>query len=160
MTFGLRFKAMDALAGVGVAAAARLAATIVVVPIVLIDTELVGTNTTVFGAVEEDAAALAVLVLIALLGAPLVEEIFFRGLFQRALECARPAAQAVALQAVLFGLVHFSPAFGRANVTIMAATATAGVVFGATARSTRRLGPGIAGHAVFNLLPVAFILLA
>ena len=156
--FGLRFRGMDVATGIGVATAARILSIMLVIPIVLADRELAGTNTTMFDVVEGNGAAVALLVLIALVGAPLIEEVFFRGLFQRALECRLPVAAAIGLQAVLFGAVHISPAFGRTNVTIVAATAAAGVVFGITARHARRLGPAIVGHAVFNVLPVLLLL--
>lgn len=91
----------------------------------------------------------AVLVLFLAVGAPLVEELFFRGLLLRSLAAVLPAPAAVGLSGVLFGLAHFEP-------LQFAGLAVVGVVFGILAWYTGRLGPSIAAHVAFNAAAVIF----
>lgn len=104
-------------------------------------------------AVHEVAAARgpgAMVALFALLaiGAPLVEELFFRGLLLRALLGRASAPVAIVVSALLFGVAHFEP-------LQFAGLAAFGVVLGLLAWSTSRLAPGIAAHAAFNAAAVA-----
>jgi membrane protease YdiL (CAAX protease family) len=94
---------------------------------------------------------------VAVIGAPLVEELFFRGLLQRAFYPVLGGVGAVSAQALLFGVSHLNPALGSANFTVIAATAAAGVVFGLAARR-RRLPTAMVGHAVFNGVVVLVVL--
>ncbi|MDQ2754209.1 MAG: CPBP family intramembrane metalloprotease [Actinomycetota bacterium] len=98
--------------------------------------------------------ALTVVVLFAFLaiGAPVVEELFFRGLLLRALLGKShgrrwgPAA-AIVVSGLLFALAHFEALqFGG--------LAAFGVVLGILSWRTGRLGPGIAAHAAFNAAAV------
>lgn len=91
-------------------------------------------------------------------GSPLVEELFFRGLLLRALiggctnfmtRAAVPVA--VVVVGVVFGLVHF-------EALELPALAGFGILLGAIATKTGRLGTGIFAHATFNA--AAFISLA
>jgi membrane protease YdiL (CAAX protease family) len=75
--------------------------------------------------------------------APLVEELFFRGLLQRSLLRWMGPAPAIALQAGVFALTHFQK-------LQFAALFAFGAVLGYVAHRTGRLGPGIAAHMVFN----------
>ncbi|MHB1535089.1 MAG: CPBP family intramembrane glutamic endopeptidase [Acidimicrobiales bacterium] len=84
-----------------------------------------------------------VLLLVLAVGAPVVEELFFRGLLLRALLGAVPAPVAVVLTGVLFGLAHF-------EALQFAGLAVFGMVLAVLARQTGRLGPGMAAHAAFN----------
>lgn len=98
------------------------------------------------GAVHTPAAAVVILLFLAV-GAPLVEELFFRGLLLRALAgWANPVA-AVLASGVLFGLAHFEP-------LQFAGLALFGVLLGAVAWRAQRLGPSIAAHMSFNAVAV------
>ena len=88
-----------------------------------------------------------VLVLFLAVGAPLVEELFFRGLLFRALLGRTPVPVAVAVSALLFGLAHF-------EAVQFAGLAVFGVVLALLAWRTGRLMPGIGAHAAFNLAAV------
>lgn len=157
--FGLRYRRGDWYRGLATSLLARLAAIVVTVLLVIVSEDLAGTNTGIFEDESVDWTLLALFAVSALLFAPFFEELFFRGLIQRALETALPAWAAVGLQACVFGLFHLGGAEGAGNVGVIAATAAAGVLFGVVARRYRRLGVGIVGHAWFNLLPVAVLLL-
>ncbi len=88
------------------------------------------------------AAAVVAVVLLAV-GAPLVEELFFRGLVLRALLPRYGAPVAIVVSAVLFALAHFE------SVQLPGLLGF-GAVLGVLAWRTGRLGPGIAAHAAFN----------
>ena len=114
--------------------------------------DFVGTNTSF---IEDQAATTlgaVVVVLSTIVGAPIVEELFFRGLLQRAM--ARLGVVAVVLQAIVFGLIHVTPSEGLGNVGIVVGVGVFGLVLGLAARHFRRLGPTIIGHAVFNAAAV------
>ena len=92
---------------------------------------------------------------VAIVVAPLLEELAFRGLLQRALSERLPVAWAVVIQAVLFGAYHFTPGLGRSNVPGIVGRAAVGAVLGAAAARWKRLGPGTVAHMMFN---VAFVI--
>ena len=77
-------------------------------------------------------------------GAPVVEELFYRGLVQRALVDRFGPALGIAVGALLFGAVHFS-------WVELPALALVGLVLGILAWRSGRLGPAIVGHITFNL---------
>lgn len=84
--------------------------------------------------------ALAVVV-----GAPLAEELMFRGVIQSRLERAMPAWIAIVLQAVLFGFIHGTPVqIGYAFVM--------GLIFGCIRHRAGSILPTIAAHAAFNAM--------
>lgn len=105
--------------------------------------------------------ALALLGVLVCVGSPLVEELFFRGLFLRGLlGTARgrlgwravPAVLGSAvLSGVVFGLVHF-------EALQLIALSGFGVLLALMACTTGRLGAGIVAHITFNT--VTFVALA
>jgi hypothetical protein len=94
-----------------------------------------------------------------MIGAPLFEEVFFRGLVLRALRSRLRVVPAVALQSLFFGLVHVQPTQGVGTLSVIVATGAIGAVFGVAAVRARRLGAGIIGHALFNGIVVVPLLL-
>jgi uncharacterized protein len=76
-------------------------------------------------------------------GAPLVEELFFRGLLFRSLLGRTPLPVAVVGSALLFALAHF-------EAVQFAGLAVFGVILALMAWRTSRLTPGIGAHAAFN----------
>lgn len=96
----------------------------------------------------DDPLGIALLVLMAVVGAAVTEEICYRGLWLRALQNRFATPVAIAVSAVVFGLVHLDP---------LATPPLA--LFGAVAAwlVTRhgRLGPAIWAHVGFNALAVA-----
>ena len=90
---------------------------------------------------------IAILFLFLAVGAPLVEELFFRGLLQRSLARRFGPVVAVGGSAVAFGLAHF-------EALQLAALILFGLVLGLLADRTGRLGPGIVAHATFNAATV------
>lgn len=98
------------------------------------------------GDVHTAAAATVILVFLAV-GAPLVEELFFRGLLLRSLLGRVPAPAAIFITAVLFALAHF-------EAVQFAGLAVFGLVVGYLAWRTGRLGPSIGAHMAFNAAAV------
>jgi membrane protease YdiL (CAAX protease family) len=84
------------------------------------------------------------LLFVVVVGAPLIEELFFRGLLLRSLGARFGPAWAVAGSAVAFGLAHYEP-------LQFLGLAAFGVVLAVLAWRTGRLGPSLVAHAVFNL---------
>jgi membrane protease YdiL (CAAX protease family) len=116
-------------------------------------------NTEVARHFQHDTAGIAVVLFIGIVGAPLIEELFFRGLLLRGLVDRVPRELAIVIQAVIFGLLHASPVRGIGNVNVIVATATLGIVFGATAAHYRRLGPGMVAHATQNTIALLIVVL-
>jgi membrane protease YdiL (CAAX protease family) len=98
------------------------------------------------GSVHTAAAAIVVLLVLAA-GAPLVEELFFRGLLLRSLLGRIPVAPAIVASALLFALAHF-------EAIQFAGLAVFGIVLGYLAWRTGRLGPSIGAHIAFNAAAV------
>ena len=94
---------------------------------------------------------LVVLVLVVCVGAPIVEELFYRGLLMRSLERRWGAAWAVPVQAVIFGVSH-------AQGIQLPALILFGLVAGILAQRSGRLGPGIFAHMGFNAWTVFALL--
>jgi membrane protease YdiL (CAAX protease family) len=88
-----------------------------------------------------------VLVVFLAVAAPMVEELFFRGLLLKGLMARLPIPAAIVISAVLFALAHF-------ETVQFAGLAVFGVVLAVLAWRTDRLGPSIAAHMAFNAAAV------
>jgi uncharacterized protein len=91
------------------------------------------------------------LVIIVVVGAPLVEELVYRGLVQRSLSVAVGASSGLLLTSIMFSVIHFSPVEYPGLLV-------AGLVFGGCVTLTGRLGPAIVTHAAFNAAGLAMVL--
>jgi uncharacterized protein len=89
----------------------------------------------------------AVLILFLAVGAPIVEELFFRGLLLRSLTRWLGPVPGIAISAVVFGLAHF-------ELLQLPALIIFGLFLGTLAYKTGRLGPGMVAHAAFNAVTV------
>jgi uncharacterized protein len=92
---------------------------------------------------------------IGVLVAPVVEELFFRGVLLRSFRSRLGPAPAIAAQAIVFGMFHFALRYGWGNIGLVLSISALGAVFGVAAHQTRRLAPGMVAHAIVNT--VAFI---
>jgi uncharacterized protein len=151
---GLRVGWADGPRGVGANLAGRLATTLVSIP--LIAAGLTSSNTKIISSQKGSTVGFAVVAVAAVVGAPIVEEMFFRGLLLRSLASRLPFGAAVAIQAVVFGLAHANPSDGWRTLSLVAVTATFGVTQGLFARRWA-LPALMVSHALFNLLPVLII---
>lgn len=151
---GLRARPVDLLIGVG----AGLATSIVVVRLVYLVLELTSvvddSDIDKLGdpaqKLEEIASGpgFLVLALFVGVGAPIMEELFFRGFLQPAAIKRFGAPAGLVLTAVIFGAVHL-------QLLQFPALAVFGLILGLLAHHYRRLGPAIVAHMVFNGLTLA-----
>lgn len=111
------------------------------------DTEQLGDDVQQLSDAAGGLVEFALLGVFVVVGAPIVEEVVFRGLLQGALlRRLRPVA-AVALSSLLFGLAHWQNLETPGLIAI-------GAVFGTLAYRTKRLGASVVCHMTFNLLAV------
>lgn len=113
----------------------------------------VGSNTDVFKQVATGPGQYLVFALVATVGAPVVEELFFRGLLLRSLAGALPPAAAIGVSAACFGLAHISPLLGAGNVSVVVSIFAVGIALGIVARK-HGVGTSAISHATFNLVSV------
>jgi len=118
---------------------------------------LVG-NTEGIGELDVDRTYVIALLITAVVAAPFVEEVVFRGLMMRGLLSRLAVVPAVAVQGVLFGMAHVDPVRGTGNIGLALILAAVGVAFGGAAYLLRRLGPVIIAHAIFNGVVMAIVL--
>jgi membrane protease YdiL (CAAX protease family) len=97
------------------------------------------------------AVGVVLLVLIVGIGAPIVEEIFYRGLVQRSLIRRFGPGWGIAGASVLFGAAHL-------QLLQFPALTLAGALFGVLAYRADRLGPAIVAHVMFNMAAVVTLL--
>lgn len=97
---------------------------------------------------QGSSLGVVLLVLIVVIGAPIAEEIFFRGLVLRAIEKRFGLVAAIAGSSVAFGLTHFQ-ALQFPALTVV------GLIFALLAVRFERLGPAILAHMAFNAVTVA-----
>jgi membrane protease YdiL (CAAX protease family) len=106
-----------------------------------------------------DRGVLIAFLLTAVLVAPVVEELMFRGVVLRGFASVMPAWSAVGLQGVFFGAAHLDPVRGVGNVGLVLVLAAVGTVLGTAAYLLRRIGPTIVAHALYNGAVMAIVLL-
>lgn len=92
-----------------------------------------------------------VLVLVVVVGAPIAEEVFYRGFLQRAMARKLPIWPTMVITSVLFGASHF-------QALQFPALATFGLVLSILAHRTGRLGLNIWAHVGFNATTVVLLL--
>ncbi len=158
--FGLRFRWSDLAIGAVVALAVQL---MVLPGIAFLLRPLLG-EPEVSGPVKDllDQAGgvrFLGLVLSVAVGAPIVEELFFRGLLLRSLQRRFGNGVSVALSALAFGLAHGSALPVDAVVLVMVSLTVFGAILAVLAIRTGRLGAGIVTHAVFNLFTLLYLTL-
>lgn len=98
---------------------------------------------------------LAVFLVAAVVGAPLTEELLFRGLVLRAFEKRFGRVVAVIGSIVAFTLPHFTGSNLDGTLVLFASIGSVGLVFGVVAVMTDRLGPTIVAHMIFNAFGAA-----
>jgi membrane protease YdiL (CAAX protease family) len=114
-----------------------------------------GISSSVFVSHTPSATAIFITALLVCIGAPIFEELFFRGVVQGILTHRVGAGPAIAIQALLFGCAHFQ--YGMtANQAIVriAGITVVGLFLGWLRQSTGRLGAGIFAHATNNTFVV------
>jgi len=149
--FGLRIERQDILPGV----LAGLGSQFLLLPLLYLPFELLNSDLDVSEKARETLGVaggpgLAVLAALVVLVAPVVEELFFRGLLLRTLAQRLPPVAAVAISALAFGITHFQP------VQLLGLVAF-GAVLGTLAQRYGRLGPSLVAHMSFNAASVGVL---
>jgi len=97
------------------------------------------------------------LALVAVVAAPIIEELLFRGIILRSLRSRLAFAPAVVLQGIFFGMCHMSVAYGAGNLGLVVVLSWVGTALGCVALWLRRIGPTMLAHGLFN--GVVFLIL-
>jgi membrane protease YdiL (CAAX protease family) len=153
--FGWRIRPVDLATGVLVAVAAQLFLGGVVAPLL---EPLVGDPEVASRPVEDlvesaGGPRFVGLLLFVSVGAPIVEELFFRGLLLRSLQRRFPNdAVAVVLSSALFAVAHVQALPGGALTLVLVSLFLLAAALAVLSLRTGRLGPGIVTHAVFNAI--------
>jgi membrane protease YdiL (CAAX protease family) len=96
--------------------------------------------------------------IVAVIGAPLFEEAFFRGVLQSTLPARLGVRGIVLVQGVVFGLAHLEPSrTAVSNAMTVVAISVAGVGFGWLMHWSRTLVTAVVGHATFNAIAVGLL---
>lgn len=105
-----------------------------------------------------DRGYVIALLVLAVVAAPLVEEMVFRGVVLRSLLSRTGPVLAVAIQAVLFGMAHFDPVRGSGNIGLVLVLGSVGATLGGAEYLFRRIGPTIIAHAILNTVAMTLAL--
>lgn len=103
---------------------------------------------------DEGTFGLVIAGLMVIAVAPVVEEVFFRGFFYRALRSRFPIAAAALMDGVVFGVIHFN-FDGPDGLLILPPLALLGFIFCLVYERTGSLYPVIGMHAFNNSLAYA-----
>ena len=153
--YAVRFRPIDSV-GLAVGALSQL----VLVPLVYLPLQEIWPDTFNDEKVQETAKDLVdrasggsavLLVVLVVVGAPLVEELFYRGLLQGPLAARYNPVVVVIGVAAVFALIHFRPVEYPGLFAF-------GLVLGVCALRTGRLGMPIAAHVGFNAAGLAVAL--
>lgn len=145
--YSVQFRWSD-LVGIPVGVVAQ----VILVPLVYLPLRAIWPSTFDTSALEETAQELVdaaggwrtvLLVVVVVIGAPVVEELVYRGLLQRSATAKWGTFGGLVAASVFFGVIHLRPV-ELPGLTI------AGLVFGFMLLRTGRLGTPIVAHAAFN----------
>jgi CAAX protease family protein len=153
---GLRMRGVDLALGVGFGAAL-----LVGVGTLALVLERIGIHPHRQGLVdpmERGPLTVVVILFVAVIGAPFVEELFFRGLLLSGLVQRFGVVGGILAQAAIFGAVHLGPTDARGNLGVFLLIAPVGAVLGVLRVRYRRLGTGMITHAVYNAIIVSVAL--
>ena len=159
--FAVRFRSIDLGFGLAGSIAGRFLASAAAAPFSVF---LLHQHTSVdqqrFARVTDTAFGWLVLVLVTCVGAPVVEELFFRGLVQTRLVGRYGAVRGIGITSLLFGAAHLIGWAGPISILYAWSIAAAGVALGTIRHVTGRLGTSMAAHAMFNAQAMALLALA
>jgi hypothetical protein len=155
--YAFRFRWIDLGFGFAGSLVGRLMAGLFVAPIPFPSRSLREADKAVFGESPNGALTWTVFVVVACVGAPLIEELFFRGLVQTRLVGRYGPVIGISIASVLFGAAHLIAWNGAMTFAYAWAIVGGGLVLGTLRYLTGRLGPSIVAHAFFNIQAVLAI---
>jgi membrane protease YdiL (CAAX protease family) len=148
--YGLRFRTFDLL-GIPIGIATQLVLIPAVYWVLRISESEVNQPARRLTDRAGSTAEVVVLVLMVVVGAPIIEELFFRGLLMRSIQARWNDTLALVASSVFFALVHF-------QVVQFVGLVLFGLITGICAQRTGRLGMSILAHAAFNGTAVLMLL--
>ena len=154
---GLAFRKVD-LGWGPVTWLASLGAQIVVAIIILTLHIPLVSNTEGVSKLSGNRTYIVAFAVLAVLVAPIVEELVFRGVILHGLCSRLPPWLAVGLQGILFGAAHVDPVRGVGNIGLVMVLSAVGTVLGGAAYLTRRLAPTMIAHGLINTMAVILTL--
>ena len=155
-------RVVDAALGAGFAVVGIIAVTIAAAVLQAIDKQLLPGGRTDLTDPFDTGRALGIVVvyLIAVVGAPFFEELYFRGLVQGTLTARWGIAVGIVVQALLFAVAHLDPGNGWGNVGTFVIITIVGLGLGTIRYVTKRLPPGMFTHAGYNAVILTLALVA
>jgi hypothetical protein len=148
--FGLGWRPLDIGLGVAGSIAARSTESIVLLPIIILRPHFRTPDVSVFKPFTTGVSGWIVLFLVVCVGAPIVEELFFRGLIQTRLVGRYGPVIGIGVTSVLFGAAHLIGWAGPVTLVYALSIAGAGVALGTMRHLTGRLGTSMMTHCFFN----------
>ena len=151
--FGFRMRWYDVFTGIG----AGLGTQIILIPLLYVPISWFVNIDDLSEPAKEltdkatDPVGVVLLIAIVAIGAPIIEELFFRGLLLRSVQNRFGATIAVAASSLIFGAIHF-------QLKQLPALALFGLVAALLTVRTGRLGPAIWAHVTFNATATALLL--
>jgi membrane protease YdiL (CAAX protease family) len=154
---GLYFRGVDA--GWGPVTWLSCVGAEIVVGIVVVVLHIpITSNTEGVNDIGADRGYVIALLILAVVAAPIIEEIVFRGVVLRGLLAHMGPTGAIAVQAMVFGMAHFDPVRGSGNIGLIMVLSSVGAVLGGAAYMFRRIGPTIVAHAILNAIAMTLAL--
>jgi membrane protease YdiL (CAAX protease family) len=158
--FGLRWRPLDIGLGLAGSLAARSTESILLLPIVIVHPHFRVPEVSQFQQFTYGVSGWITLAFVTCVGAPIVEELFFRGLIQTRLVGRYGPAIGIGVTSILFGAAHLIGWAGSISLIYALGIVGAGVALGTMRHLTGRLGTSMMTHCFFNaqaLLIVAFV---
>ncbi|MEZ5343082.1 MAG: type II CAAX endopeptidase family protein [Acidimicrobiales bacterium] len=154
--FRFRFALKDLLLGPALGLGVAIGAGVVGLAVaeVLGVTESDDTSNTAFLSEHRDSPWFYAIVFMVIVGAPLSEELFFRGLAMSAIEKRFGSLIGLLGSSVLFVLPHYTNVAWRETLVIFSVIGVVALCLGAVTQRVNRLGPAIIAHMTFNSIGV------
>lgn len=153
--FRLRLRASDVAVAFGACIAARALSGVVLIPFIH---DLGNPDGKLYSVAELSLWSWAVFAVVVCVGAPLFEELFFRGLVQGQLVERFGPFVGIGVTSIVFGAVHFFNDPGIDGALLALSVGAGGIVLGTVRYLTGRLGTSMMTHALFNLAPTLLLL--
>jgi membrane protease YdiL (CAAX protease family) len=148
---GLQLRWADPAIGLGVAIGLYVTQIILAGILTLLGVPLRSNGQIVGGTVDRPWLFL-ILVIAGVIGAPIFEEIAFRGVLMASFASRWGAVASVGGSSLIFGLYHITPELGAGNVGMVIILTAIGAGLGATVWLVGRLGPAMFAHAAMNAM--------
>jgi membrane protease YdiL (CAAX protease family) len=148
--FGWTMRPADTGFGFAGSFVARIVAAILVTPFAAQFRHVRAPDRSVFERVASGPGTWVVLVLIVCVGAPIIEELFFRGLLQSRMIDVAGTTGGIVITSVLFGAAHLINWQGTESLLYGLGIVGAGLVLGMMRHSSGRLGTSTWAHFFFN----------